>query len=307
MARYQSTDRVGVNEIERITINELKWIFREQPIVDMGIDAHLERVQDGDPDGKLLALQIKTGTSHFTEKTDSLVYYGKIAHLNYWTGHSLPVILVAHIPATNETYWQVINENTVTRTDKGWKVEIPKINVFGKSTIDELTKILEGTPEQQKYRKLALDEPLMKHIAAGGKVSVGLEVWINKTLGRTPVHVYVCDSNGNEVLERQWFQYYRGYSVRDLVVALFPWSYPIVDEGFYEQHAEDDYDDWYDDWNDRLRVEVNEYGGIDNRGDPDVLYPYTESCSEVEFYRLELTLNELGRAFLVVSNYMSNK
>ena len=47
MARYSTTERIGVNAVEHIVLHELGWIFREQPIVDMGIDAHIERVDDG--------------------------------------------------------------------------------------------------------------------------------------------------------------------------------------------------------------------------------------------------------------------
>lgn len=40
--RYSSTERTGVNKVESVFINKFKWIFREQPIVDLGIDAQVE-------------------------------------------------------------------------------------------------------------------------------------------------------------------------------------------------------------------------------------------------------------------------
>lgn len=304
MSRYDSTERIGVNEVERIVLSELDWIFREQPIEDMGIDAHLERVQEGSPDGKLLALQIKTGSSHFKEKKDSYTYYGKIVHLDYWTGHSLPVVLVAHLPETNQTYWQVINEETVTRTGKGWKVEIPKSNVFGKNSIEQLAELFEGTPEQQRFRKLAIDEPLMRHIADGGKVSLELEEWVNKSLGRTPVKVYIYNKEGEEVLAKEWFQYYTGFSVRELSIALFPWCHPVIDGEFYEENGDGSDEE---DWREALSRATDEDNGIYYHEDTDAIYPYTEAAGEVEYYRLELKLNELGRAFLVVSDHILNK
>lgn len=304
MSRYDSTERIGVNEVERIVLSELGWIFREQPIEDMGIDAHLERVQEGSPDGKLLALQIKSGSSHFKEKKDSYTYYGKIVHLDYWTGHSLPVVLVAHLPETNQTFWQVINEKTVTRTRKGWKVEIPKSNVFGKNSIEQLAELFEGTPEQQRFRKLAIDEPLMRHIADGGKVSLALEEWVNKSLGRTPVEVYIYNKQGEEVLAKEWFQCYTGFSVRELAIALFPWCHPFIDEEFYEENADGSDEE---DWREALSRAIDEDNGIYYQEDPDAIYPYTEAAGEVEYYRLELKLNELGRAFLVVSDHILNK
>ncbi|SEJ14285.1 protein of unknown function [Azotobacter beijerinckii] len=304
MSRYTPTERIGVNEVERISLHELGWIFREQPIEDMGIDAHLERVVEGKPDGKLLALQIKTGISHFREKEDSYTYYGKIVHLDYWTGHSLPVVLVAHLPEKKQTLWQIVNESTAERTSKGWKVEIPKFNVFGESSATALAKLFEGTPEQQKFRKLAIDEPLMRHIEQGGKVSLALEEWINKSLGRTPVEVYIYDKSGEEILAKEWFQYYTGFSVAELATALFPWCHPVIDEDFYDENR-DDYGE--EDWREALMRAIDEDNGISYTEDPDAIYPYTEAAGEVEYYRLELKLNELGKAFLVVSDYIVGK
>ena len=43
------------------------WAFREQPVPDFGIDAHVEPSHEGRPSGKLIALQIKAGPSYFAE------------------------------------------------------------------------------------------------------------------------------------------------------------------------------------------------------------------------------------------------
>jgi hypothetical protein len=49
MPRYSPTERIGVNATERIVVNDLGWIFREQLVVDQGIDAHIERVDNKEP------------------------------------------------------------------------------------------------------------------------------------------------------------------------------------------------------------------------------------------------------------------
>jgi hypothetical protein len=146
--RYSSTERVGINAVESIVLNQLEWIFREQLVADMGIDAQIELV-DGTPTGKLIAVQIKTGASHFHETGCGYTYYGDGVHLDYWSGHSLPIILVAHLPETEETFWVSVNESSVQRTKKGWKVNIPKANVFGSATRSELMAVFDGTPAQQ--------------------------------------------------------------------------------------------------------------------------------------------------------------
>ena len=61
-----TTERIGVSYCSLIA-SKTEWMFREQPIDDIGIDAHMERT---DKDGKvqqLLALQIKSGESYFKE------------------------------------------------------------------------------------------------------------------------------------------------------------------------------------------------------------------------------------------------
>ena len=65
MSRYNRTERSGVIETDRIVTNQFGWIFREQPIVDVGIDALIEQVEDGNPTGRFLAVQIKTGAGNF--------------------------------------------------------------------------------------------------------------------------------------------------------------------------------------------------------------------------------------------------
>jgi hypothetical protein len=67
--RYSPTERIGVSAIEHVVVSELSWIFREQPIVDMGIDAHIELVDETyRPTGQLIGAQIKTGASHVTRQ-----------------------------------------------------------------------------------------------------------------------------------------------------------------------------------------------------------------------------------------------
>ncbi|WP_429325845.1 DUF4365 domain-containing protein [Paraburkholderia sp. GAS348] len=51
---------------------------------------------DEQPTGKLIAIQIRTGPSHFAECDDSYIFREKLTHLDYWTNHSLHVILVTH-------------------------------------------------------------------------------------------------------------------------------------------------------------------------------------------------------------------
>lgn len=141
--RYSPTERIGVNETERIVLSELVWIFRQQPIVDVGIDALIEQVEDSKPTGKFLAVQIKTGKSHFSVSKEYLTYYATNVHYNYWTSLDIPIILVAHIPESNETYWQEISKENFRKTRKGnWKIKIPQKQKFKKEAKSRLCSIL---------------------------------------------------------------------------------------------------------------------------------------------------------------------
>ena len=303
MGRYSSTEQMGVHAVGGLIANELGWIFREQPIADMGIDGHIERV-DGDrnPTGQLLGVQIKTGKSHFHESKDAYIYYGSGVHVDYWTGHSLPVILVAHLPETGETPWVQINGSTIERTAKHWKVVIPKSQQFGKVAQNALEAILEGPPRQQRFRRLEMDEPLMRHITAGLKVTVELEDWHNKSLGRSYIKVHVYDADGTDSIEKEWFQYFIAPDVKTLAQMLFPWATARVDQEFYDENSEIDNDDPYG----LSRATDEDNGFAPPEPDPDELFPYADSMGEVAVYRLQLILNDLGRAFLDVSTFLDS-
>lgn len=286
--RYSSTERIGVNATEALVVKELGWIFREQPIADMGIDAHIESVEEGNPTGGLIGVQIKTGSSHFTDNSDGLIYYGSNTHLEYWQNHSLPVILVAHLPETNATYWVHVCKENVEITKKNWKISIPKTQSLDKKSEEKLKSILEGTESEKKQRALSLDKPLMKKLEGGGQLFVYTEEWHNKSLGRGPIKIIYRDADGNETPEKEWHAWYTGYSLEELIQHYFPWADIYIDEEFYEENFCDSFYDVYTDW----------YKEINN------IYPYEVVAGEISLYRLELKLNELGRSFILVSEYL---
>lgn len=71
-----ATERIGVSYCA-LTAERNNWMFREQPINDIGIDAHMEFVEDDKP-RQLLALQIKSGSSWFKEKKDDCIIFAYI-------------------------------------------------------------------------------------------------------------------------------------------------------------------------------------------------------------------------------------
>ena len=57
-----SKERIGVHHCAEIAERN-NWLFREQPIDDIGIDAHMEWVEMNGISRQLLAVQIKSGES----------------------------------------------------------------------------------------------------------------------------------------------------------------------------------------------------------------------------------------------------
>ena len=130
-----STGRIGVYHIVEIAARN-NWMFREQPIDDIGIDAHMELVEATGESKQLLALQIKTGTSWFKEKKEDYIIFRDIneRQYNYWTRNSLPCIVVLYNPDDDMCIWQKLTSETIERTNegkgKGFFVKIPVNQVF---------------------------------------------------------------------------------------------------------------------------------------------------------------------------------
>jgi Domain of unknown function (DUF4365) len=82
------TGRMGVS-VASLVFEAWGWLFREQPIEDYGIDAHVEPLDGPErPSRQLLALQIKTGASFFREaRLDGWWFPGTRRHWHYWLGH----------------------------------------------------------------------------------------------------------------------------------------------------------------------------------------------------------------------------
>jgi len=142
MMRYNKTERLGVIESDRIITKEIGWIFREQPIIDVGLDAIIEQSEEGNPTGKFLAVQIKTGSGNFQVSGKKITYYVSNIHHNYWLNLDIPIILIAHFPISEKTYWQQINEHNLKKTKKHWKIEIPVNQELNKNSKNKLTNIL---------------------------------------------------------------------------------------------------------------------------------------------------------------------
>lgn len=179
--RDTNTERIGVYAIALLFTKELDWIFREQPIVDVGIDALIEQKVNDEPTGKFISAQIKTGKGNFHDSKNSLTLYVTKIHYNYWLNSNLPVIIIAHLPEIEKTTWEIANEETFQKTQTQWKIQIPKSKNLNKKSVEELNKIISGN-KQTDFEKQVLDGELQKNEIDQIKKDAGLFVNCVKSL-----------------------------------------------------------------------------------------------------------------------------
>jgi hypothetical protein len=297
---------LGVTQT-KLAIEKLDWLFREQPTEDYGIDAQLEVVDGEVVEGRLLALQIKSGMRWFRDSTSGGWWYRPNAeHVKYWLNHSLPVVIVLFHPQTGHCYWQVVTHDTLVEASSGgWKMLIPDQQILNESARTPLRDAAQGDPYVLRIRQLQLNQPWMKLLAEGKRLVIDIEEWINKLSGRGSITLGFDTEDGKKPAQlASWGVFLGPSSYAVAVPELFPWADVTVHEATYDQADHDRYE--------------TECVIIDNEGDRIVtqdfhewshgrratdLRPYANEAGEVDLWRLELTLNELGKSFLVVDEF----
>lgn len=319
-----SIDRVGVSAVAKC-IAQMGLIFREQPTDDYGIDAQIETFDREYASGRLIAVQIKSGDSFFNEITnDNIIFRGEKKHYDYWMNHSLPVILVLYNPQDDKCYWKEVNEETAVLTGKNWKIEIPKINVLDNYAKSQLVRIADNLTEyEKKFNSFLLAKPWMKEIIRGNKVVLNVQEWINKTSGRGEFKLRILDKTGQEIqiFDRSFF----GFGTKpyeQVFKELFPWAKIIIDAEFYEKYDEEALCER--DFEAALCTYPSSVGAIFDRDrfcyiypvecptieewmrDVNNIRPYRVGSGEVAFYQLVLELNDVGRSFLIIDDFINN-
>ncbi|WP_424632135.1 DUF4365 domain-containing protein [Bradyrhizobium sp. SYSU BS000235] len=220
----KQVDREGVNAVEGIFLRELKWIFREQPISDWGIDAHVEVTNRDEPIGRLLALQIKSGKSVFRKRGETYVFYGEERHLRHWRSHSLPVAIILHDPDRGLTLWQRVEEDQVKYGKRGrWSIEIPPTQILNAQAAEGLEK---GVSDVTAFRRLRLtfDLPLMREFASKEEVYFSIEEWVNKSLGFRDVSIYFsADNMDDSEADHLISAWYPTHSIGEYMANVWPW------------------------------------------------------------------------------------
>jgi hypothetical protein len=276
------TASIGLTQTRLAVEAELGWLFREQPTEDYGIDAQVEVVDGEVVEGRLLALQIKSGSSWFGEQGPGGWWFRPDAkHVQYWTNHSLPVVVVLYRPETMRCHWQLVNRKTLAGTaGGGWKLLVPKAQVLDQPARGPLREAAEGDSTVLRIRELQLARPWMDLLAAGKRLVIDIEEWINKSSGHGSITLGVDNEDGKDPAPlASWGVFLGRSSYAEVIPQLFAWADVGVHEATYD------------------------YAEHDEFGAECGLRPYANAGGEVDYWRLELTLNELGKAFLVVNRF----
>lgn len=98
------TERAGVAYVDRLC-SEAKQAWRELTRSDVGIDGHIELVENGRPTGKLVGVQIKSGPSFIGRSGQRFVFKASRDNFGYWARYCLPVLGVVYDTNMERAVW----------------------------------------------------------------------------------------------------------------------------------------------------------------------------------------------------------
>lgn len=307
MANY--IEQIGVNHVGEIAARN-KWMFRPQPVDDVGIDAHMELTEPTGESKQLLALQIKSGTSWFKEKKDEYIIFRDIneRQYNYWTMNSLPCIVVLYNPDDNMCIWQKLTAETIERTNagkgKGFFVKVPISQVFINDLSNEKLLSFTNLPQHiTNYNFLLSQKKFMQIIQDGGEIKLHSMEWINKSSGRGDTELIVDDGT---TIQKYIYPYWFPFTpYKEVFPRLFPWANFSADEDFFEENDEyfwHEYHCYYDKEDDKWLVVGDTFEEYRKKLSP---MRSIDHSGEVAEYMMKLSLNELGKSFLNVDKFVS--
>ncbi len=306
MNNTENIERQGVYKCAS-KFEELGFMFREQPIGDYGIDAIIETKDNNYLSGKLIAVQIKSGDSYFSKKKgNNVVFRGDIKHYNYWINHSLSVIIVLYSPSSDRYIWEVINKQTAIKCKNGWKINIP----YNQTLENSCEKIRDLANKQSDYERrwnsLVIAKDWMLETLKHDESILEVQEWINKSSGRGTFILKVKEEGEEKILfQREMF----GFGIKKyehVIRELFPWADVEIDKEFYEENMEEDCR-CKQEFTDRDLALMLGKKGEELLKYSDTLpkiYPYKNGAGEVDFYRLKLTLNQVGKSFIAMEHFL---
>jgi hypothetical protein len=310
-ARFDSTERLGVNAVEKIFL-QFNWIPRTVFQTDVGLDMLVEICTSGNPTGHFIGVQIKSGDSYFKEKrNNSVVFRPKSTHVDYWINNSLPILIVLHNPQTEQIIWQVVSNRTIESTGRNFKLKIPLTNNLEKRHSFKIEKLTVRSPLLNQFQKLLLDQPIINLLKNYEKVVVDIGICYKDSSGKANIRVFHVTSDkeirelneGEEYneeeedgrIEQRLIHEFSSSGVRSYqsLYYFYKWANFKLDESFYEtfsNYSEGEEPSYkivfYEDKYSNIKLSV---------------IPYKRT-NGIAYYRLKMSLNEYGFS---INDFMS--
>ena len=304
-----SIERMGIYHCGEIAEGN-NWMFREQPIDDVGIDAHMEFTEANGEVRQLLGLQIKSGQSWFKEKKEDYIIFRDIneRQYNYWVTNTLPCIIVLYNPDNHMCIWEKLTIKTIERTKggkgKGFFVKIPLNQIFLDELSNQSLLAFSKLPEHiTNYNFLLSQKSFMQIIQDGGTIRLHSNEWVNKCSGIGNIELIINDENEESKYSYPYRFPYTPYT--EVFPRLFPWADFIADQDFYQDEDENLWHEencYYDREDDQWIVLGDSFEIFRKKLDPMRSINHYNGVAE---YMLILSLNELGKSFLIIDSYIT--
>jgi hypothetical protein len=182
----------------------------------------------------------------------------------------------------NRVVWARVGMDTVEIDGPEWELVVPYDQEYGLATPPALASL---STHNSLYSRLALDKPWMDVLDEGKKLLLEFEEWVNRPSARGLLKLCVDSPDGSRDAIYGWaFQTEEDMPHALRVAALFPWADLSVDSAFYDRNEE------------CFWVEGGE--------PPAAVRPWKVEAGEVAYFRIKVSLNEVGRTFLDMERYL---
>jgi hypothetical protein len=184
---------------------------------------------------------------------------------------------------------------------------VPSANTFTMPAAEALSAAGDSDPYTLRLRQFQLARPLIENLANGGTVVVELDEWLNKSSGRAAVLLTALDEDDVVVAHHEWpwiLLPMADYTVE--LPRMFPWATLTSDN---EEADHELYETEYGMWDseDGRYIGFSETFDERRRGRfPEGIRPASDD-GEVAHWHLSLELSDVGRAFLVLDEALTNE
>lgn len=223
-ASSERTNRRGVHAVGSIFLgDDFEWFFRPQEVSDVGIDALVEILDNDEPTGKLIALQIKTGQSYFRKSGDDYVLSIDNTHMEYWAKYDLPVYIILADPKKQLFLWQKVERRLCEPSRNGWRIKIADTNILDASAKPFFERFTSNDPHAMMRANFALDRELIEEIEKEEALTVFVwDEWVNKGLTWRNLRIYI--GGDRSAVPDLTIDYHLAASgLPEVMAKLFPW------------------------------------------------------------------------------------